>query len=104
MESGAQTIVGVNADRTEETPGERRPLGKPDPALMQAHLAAFAQWKAQRSAASLDRALGELARTAQGDGNVFGAVVESAAAGATHGEICATLRRELGFGQPLIVV
>ena len=105
VESGAQTIVGVNAYRLDETPGERAPLQKPDPALMQAHLAAFAAWKTQRSAAVVDRALGELARAAEGDGgNIFGAVVQAAAAGATHGEICGTLRRELGFGQPLVVV
>jgi methylmalonyl-CoA mutase, N-terminal domain len=31
-------------------------------------------------------------------------VVAAADAGATHGEICACLRRELGFGQPLAMV
>ena len=36
--------------------------------------------------------------------NIFGAVVAAADAGCTHGEICGTLRRELGFGQPLVVV
>ncbi len=36
--------------------------------------------------------------------NIFGCVVAAAEAGATHGEICSTLRRELGFGQPLTVV
>jgi len=34
--------------------------------------------------------------------NIFGRLVEAADAGATHGEICACLREELGFGQPLI--
>jgi methylmalonyl-CoA mutase N-terminal domain/subunit len=36
--------------------------------------------------------------------NIFERVVEAAEAGCTHGEICATLRRELGFGQPLVMV
>jgi methylmalonyl-CoA mutase N-terminal domain/subunit len=36
--------------------------------------------------------------------NMFERVVEAAEAGCTHGEICATLRREFGFGQPLIMV
>jgi hypothetical protein len=31
-------------------------------------------------------------------------VVDAAEAGCTHGEICAMLRRELGFGQPLVMV
>jgi methylmalonyl-CoA mutase N-terminal domain/subunit len=31
-------------------------------------------------------------------------VVASAEAGATHGEICGTLRRELGFGHVLAMV
>ena len=34
--------------------------------------------------------------------NIFARVVEAAEAGCTHGEICATLRRELGFGQLLV--
>ena len=105
VESGEQTVVGVNAYKVDEEPGSRVPMPKPDPALMQAHLAAFSAWKARRSAAAVESALSELARAAQGDGgNIFGAVVAGAAAGATHGEICATLRRELGFGHPLVVV
>lgn len=36
-------------------------------------------------------------------GNVFEALVEAALAGSTHGEMCPRLRRELGFGQPLVV-
>ncbi len=36
--------------------------------------------------------------------NVFGRVVEAAEAGCTHGEICGTLRRELGFGHVQAIV
>jgi methylmalonyl-CoA mutase N-terminal domain/subunit len=104
IESGEQAIVGVNAYRLPDVPGERAPLEKPDPGLMQAHLDAFAAWKTQRSEVGVHRALDDLARVTQGEGNIFGAVVECAAAGVTHGEICATLRRELGFGQPLVIV
>ena len=39
-----------------------------------------------------------------GGANVFGQVVAAADVGCTHGEICGTLRRELGFGHPLVVV
>ena len=37
-------------------------------------------------------------------GFVFGAIVEGARAGLTNEEICTRLRRDLGFGQPLVVV
>lgn len=105
VESGEQTIVGVNAYQVDEPPGARAPLAKPDPALMQAHLHAFAKWKARRSANAVEKSLDGLARSTQRPGdNIFGAVVASAAAGCTHGEICATLRRELGFGDVLAIV
>jgi methylmalonyl-CoA mutase N-terminal domain/subunit len=105
IDGGEQTVVGVNAYRVDEEPGARPALAKPDPAAMRAHLDAFARWKADRSAEGVARALAALARSAQtGGGNVFGEVVAAAEAGCTHGEICATLRRELGFGHPLVVV
>ena len=69
-------------------------LAKPDVALMDAHRAQFAQWKAQRSQGAVDKALDTLASAAQSSGahrdNVFARVVEAAQAGCTHGEICAT--------------
>jgi methylmalonyl-CoA mutase N-terminal domain/subunit len=105
VESGEQTVVGVNAYQVEEGSGERRALPAPDPAKMQAHIAAFAAYKAARSQAAVQRALDGLAAAAHDPKqNIFGRVVEAAEAGCTHGEICATLRRELGFGQPLVMV
>jgi methylmalonyl-CoA mutase N-terminal domain/subunit len=105
VESGEQTVVGVNAYRAEEDRSARQPLARPDEAAMRAHLAEFKAFKAARSAAAVDNALDELARAANDPKlNVFGAVVEAAEAGCTHGEICATLRRELGFGHVQAVV
>ena len=105
IDRGEQTVVGVNAYQVDEDASARPALAKPDPAAMRAHVAAFAAWKAARSSAAIGRALSDLARSAQGDGgNVFGRVVDAAIAGCTHGEICGTLRRELGFGHPLVVV
>ncbi len=99
VESGEQTVVGVNAYVADEEPGARRPLARPDPAAMRAHLDAFITYKAQRSAAAVRSALDALARAANDrSDNVFARVVEAAEAGCTHGEICGTLRRELGFG------
>ena len=105
IDSGRQTVVGVNAYQVEEGRSERQALPTPDPAKMQAHIAAFKAYKAQRSQAAVQGAQDALAAAANDAGqNIFARVVEAAEAGCTHGEICATLRRELGFGQPLVVV
>ena len=105
VDSGEQTVVGVNAYQVAEEANARPALAKPDPAGMGAHLDAFAAWKAQRSRHDVAHALAALARSAHdARANVFARVVAAAEAGCTHGEICGTLRRELGFGHPLIVV
>jgi methylmalonyl-CoA mutase N-terminal domain/subunit len=104
VEKGEQVVVGVNAYRREENPDEYRVLERPSRERMEAQLARLAEFKRRRSNDAVDRSLGELARIAQGGGNVFAAVVAAIEAAATHGEVCATLRRELGFGQPLCIV
>ena len=104
VESGAQKIVGVNAYRVEEDKSARAPLERPDPALMEAQIARLKRFKAERSQAAVDRALAALAAAAADEKtNVFEQVVEAAVAGATHGEIVAGLRREMGFGEPLVM-
>lgn len=105
VESGAQTVVGVNAYRVEEDASARRPLERPDPARMRAHIDAFKAFKAGRSAAAVAAALDALCAAAQDPReNVFARVVEAAEAGCTHGEICARLRKELGFGHVQAIV
>ena len=105
IESGEQTVVGVNAYQVEEGSSGRQALPVPDPANMRAHIAAFAAYKQGRSQAAVRAAQDRLAAAANDPQlNIFERVVEAADAGCTHGEICATLRRELGFGQPLVVV
>jgi methylmalonyl-CoA mutase N-terminal domain/subunit len=102
---GEQTVVGVNAYQVDEDPADYPSLAYPDRARVSAYLASLAQFKAGRSAAAVAHARDALARSAQTEGaNIFGQVVAAAEAGVTHGEICATLRRELGFGQPLALV
>jgi methylmalonyl-CoA mutase N-terminal domain/subunit len=105
VDSGEQTVVGVNAYQVEEDRSARPINARPDRAAMQAHLDAFRADKAARCAVDVRRALDNLAR-ATGDSrdNIFGRVVEAAEAGCTHGEICATLRRELGFGHVQAIV
>ena len=105
IDRGEQTVVGVNAYTVDEDATARPALARPDAVSMERHLHDFAQWKSQRSTDAVEQALGELARSTQSrQANVFGAVVAAAEAGCTHGEICATLRRELGFGHPLVAV
>ncbi len=105
IDSGKQTVVGVNAYQVEEGRSDRQALPAPDPAKMQAHIAAFKAYKEQRSQAAVRGAQDALAAAANDTRqNIFARVVEAAEAGCTHGEICSTLRRELGFGQPLVVV
>jgi methylmalonyl-CoA mutase N-terminal domain/subunit len=105
VERGEQVVVGVNAYQAPEHGNARHALERPDPAAMQAHVEAFRAYKAARSQALVARSLAALAAAANDPAqNVFGAVVEAAAAGCTHGEIVGTLRRELGFGQPLAMV
>lgn len=104
VESGEQTIVGVNAYRVDEDADGYAVLEYPARDRIDAQRARLAEYKARRADAPVRRALDRLARAAQGSENVMAQVVEAAEAGATHGEICALLRRELGFGQPLAMV
>ena len=104
VESGEQTVVGVNAYRVEENPEEYKVLDYPQPARMESFVAQLREYKARRSNDAVRKALDELARAAQGKENTMVRIVEAIEAGVTHGEVCATLRRELGFGQPITVV
>jgi methylmalonyl-CoA mutase N-terminal domain/subunit len=105
VERGEQTVVGVNAYRVDEGAADRPPVQTVDDAAMAAHRAAFAEWKTARSQAQVAGALDDLARAANdAHANVFEHVVAAAEAGCTHGEICGTLRRELGFGHVQAIV
>jgi methylmalonyl-CoA mutase N-terminal domain/subunit len=105
VESGEQTVVGVNRYQVAEDAAGRQALARPDPTRMRAHIAAFQAWKAGRSEAAVKRALDALAAAAHDSkANVFGAVVAAAEGGCTHGEICGRLRRELGFGHVQAIV
>ncbi len=109
IDSGQETIVGVNKYREAEEPTTApSPLERPDQGAMEAHIARFRAFKAERSQAAVTAALDTLARAANAVSgtpgqNVYEKVVEAAMAGVTHGELCACLRREFGFGQPLVM-
>lgn len=105
VESGEQPVVGVNAYRAGPQPEESEIQPRTDMAVIEERVATLKRYKADRDQALLRRGLDGLARAADSeDENVYGAVVEAASSGATHGEICALLRRAYGFGQPLPLV
>ncbi|MBI2529177.1 MAG: acyl-CoA mutase large subunit family protein [Candidatus Rokubacteria bacterium] len=105
VESGEQTVVGVNAYPVQEASGPRLGQPRPDPTAIDTQLARLRAFKTARSGAAVTTALDALAAAAQDPGqNVFERVVGAAEAGATHGEIVAVLRREMGSGEPLVAV
>ena len=70
---------------------------------MQAQVARLEKFKSERSATAVRSALDALASASHDPkSNLFESVVSAAEADVTHGEICACLRDQLGFGEPLI--
>jgi (2R)-ethylmalonyl-CoA mutase len=100
IEDAELTVVGVN--RFTET--EPSPLAGDgvesiltvDPALEAETVAELAEWRSQRDADAVERALGELRRVATSGENVMPATVELAHAGGTTGEWAGALREVFG--------
>lgn len=105
IDSGEERLVGVNCYRTQDD-GLDQPLPyRPDPQAVRLHVESFKQFKAGRSRSAVTRAIDALRRAANDESlNVFGAVVDAGAADVTHGEIVQTLRDELGFGHPQVMI
>jgi methylmalonyl-CoA mutase, N-terminal domain len=105
VERGDEKVVGVNSYRSDEGPGASPPAYRPDPQEIQRFVADFQAFKRDRDTSRVRAGLDELARAADSsDRNVFAAIVEAADASATHGEIVACLRKELGFGRPMVAI
>ena len=104
IESGAQTVVGVNAYAAEEDPADRPPpLRRIGPEEIDGFLARLDSYKKNRDAAAVTEALDGIARAAGDQShNLFEQVVTAARAGATHGEICGRAREVLGAGDPRV--
>jgi methylmalonyl-CoA mutase N-terminal domain/subunit len=104
FETGERKVIGVNCYQVEEEDATIPPAERPDAQAMAQHVERFKAFKRERSQEAVARALDALARAAGSPReNVFEKVVEAAEAGVTHGEMVSCLRRELGFGHPLIV-
>ncbi len=106
FESEEAIIVGVNGFIGSNDPSHRpQALQRPDPVRIDAYLNRLADFKKSRDQGRVRGALHDLARACNSDDeNVYARVVDAALADATNGEICATVRAEMGEGQPLVVV
>lgn len=105
LERGEEKQIGVNAFVSEDDKNGSDPQPRPAPEVVETQVQRLKKFKAERNQGQVTRALGALASMANDPNkNVFAAVVEATEANATHGEIVATLRKELGFGQPRIAV
>ena len=98
IESGEQTVVGVNA----YTETEPSPLDTPgniltvDPAVEQELVADVRAWRAARDQAAVDKALAALHDAATGTTNIIDASIALARAGGTTGEWSSVLRNVFG--------
>ena len=103
IETGEEKVIGVNCYQDDDNGVEQPEPYRPDRSTMEAHVKAFKSFKAERSQATVDKAIASLRQAANDEKiNTFETVVDAAAVGVTHGEIIGTLREELGFGHPLI--
>jgi len=95
IDSGLQTIVGVNKFRLTEP--EDVPVLKVDNAKVRAEqLAKLDQLRAERDSAAADAALNALTNAAAADGNLLDACVIAARAGATVGEMSDAMEKVFG--------
>ena len=90
VESGAQTIVGVN--RHVETGGAEPPILQIEDRVEREQGAALERLRARRDAAAVERALDELRYAAAGTANLMPPLLAAVRAYATVGEMCDALR------------
>ncbi len=99
IESGQQIVVGVNRwTETEPSPlttGEGSIMVVPEGVEAQ-QVDRLAQWRAQRDAKAVAKAIADLRDAARGDGNIMEPSIAAAKAGVTTGEWGATLREAFG--------
>src|SRR5205085_8905800 len=84
VESGERVIVGVNRF-VDDAPAAAPPF-RPDPRVERERAKFLAQWRAQRPAAAVARALAKLGRAARGSENLMPPILEALKARATLGE------------------
>ncbi len=100
IESGVQTVVGVNAF-TEAAPSKlvenlEEAILHVDPSVEKAQVEALDEWRRARDETSVKAALKEIARVARSDENMLPASIAAARAGVTTGEWAGALREIFG--------
>ena len=101
VESGEQTIVGINKYVSEGSSVSAKPLERPSAAIVDRQLKTLRQFKSDRNQSDYSKAISKLQRSAQDEThNVYEAAVDAICSGVTHGEVVQHIRQELGFGQP----
>ena len=96
IDSGRQTIVGLNRYRVDDR-GELDVLKVDNRTVYEAQLVRLARLRSERDAQLCSSRLAELERCAShGEGNLLAAAVEAARAGATVGEMSDALERVFG--------
>lgn len=101
VESGEQTIVGINKYVSEGPSVSAKPLERPSAAIVDRQLKTLRQFKSDRNQSDYSKAISKLQRSAQDEThNVYEAAVDAICSGVTHGEVVQHIRQELGFGQP----
>lgn len=90
IEAGRRIVVGVNAFT--EGDDEEIPTLRVDPALERKQIERLQAVKATRDSAAVEAALAEIARVAEGDGNLMEPLIEASRAHVTEGEIIKKLQ------------
>ena len=99
VETGEQTIVGVNAYRSDEVEGV--PVLRIDMEQERQRVAVLADYRESRNGSETEASLDRLRDVAAGEGNLLPAVREAVGARATLGEISDALRQVFGtYDQP----
>jgi methylmalonyl-CoA mutase N-terminal domain/subunit len=99
IEKNERVVVGLNRFQVKEP----RPtnLLRVDPAVRLSQIEKLKGIKAERNVATVENALGELRRGAQGDDNLMPLILQAVKAYATLGEICDVLRSVFGEYQQI---
>ncbi len=92
--AGETIVVGVNAFQIENEP--EVPLLSVDPGLESGQIERLRQWRASRDEPSVDAALDRVRGVAATEANLLPPIKDALAAGATVGEVSATLKRVFG--------
>ena len=98
IESGAQTVVGVNSFiETEQSPlGGNDNILVVDPAVEAETIADVVAWRSARDRARVEAAIAALTRAAEDGANIMEPSIELAVAGGTTGEWAGALRSVFG--------